>query len=60
MKNKNIVQTARRGVHKHDYTAVHGILPVLRYLLSVEKDFDKTLEVSIENILSVSPGDLFK
>ncbi|KAJ8037144.1 Exocyst complex component 7 [Holothuria leucospilota] len=51
----NIVQTARRGVHKHDYTAVHGILPVLRYLLSVEKDFDKTLEVTTGGVRGKLP-----
>lgn len=44
---QSIVQTAKRGVSKHDYTAVHGILPILRYLLSVEKDFDEILQVSI-------------
>lgn len=51
---QSIVQTAKRGVSKHDYTAVHGILPILRYLLAVEKDFDETLQVYVK-LLQLSP-----
>lgn len=51
----SIVQTAKRGVSKHDYTAVHGILPILRYLLSVEKDFDEILQGTSEVVRGKFP-----
>ncbi|PIK53944.1 putative exocyst complex component 7 [Apostichopus japonicus] len=51
----SIVQTAKRGVSKHDYTAVHGILPILRYLLAVEKDFDETLQGTTEQVRGKFP-----
>ncbi|XP_030840081.1 exocyst complex component 7 isoform X2 [Strongylocentrotus purpuratus] len=41
---EQIISAAKRAIAKHEYSAILGIFPVLKHLLSVKPDFDEALQ----------------